>query len=76
MVTYKLFAERKYDAEYGYYQAYGIRAEASGDILRDIGDISDDREKVAALVGLYNDCRLSPEHLDEMIEDFLYDFEV
>ncbi len=76
MIHYRLFSEHLCGEELGTYETYGIIAEHSKRIIRVISDISCEKEKVQALVDLYNTERLSPEHLDEMIESFLYDFEV
>ena len=76
MIYYELLIRRKYDNTYGTYDAYGISVCRGDSVIRVIEDISPDREKVAALAGLFNQERLSPSQLDEAIENFLYDFEV
>ena len=76
MIKYELYTEHKHNAEYGRYEAYGIRASSSGRTVRLIGDISTDKEKVSTLVLLFNRERLALCHLDEAVEDFLYDLEV
>ena len=76
MIYYELFVGRGYDSAYGYYEAYGITASRSGEVIRTIEDISPDITKINALVRLYNEEHLSLNQLDEAIEDFLYDFEV
>ena len=76
MILYELCAQQSCDDAAGQYTTYGIAVSDGGRIIRVIGDISLEREKVASLVGRFNRERLCPAHLDEMIENFLYDFEV
>lgn len=76
MIDYKLLTQRKYDSSYGAYDTYGVSVSVCGKTVRVIEDISLEKEKVAALISLCNREALSPEHLDEIVESFLYDFEV
>lgn len=76
MIHYNTQVRQLYDNTYGTYQSYGITVSRGGKIIREIVDISTDEEKVNALVELYNKEQLSPAHLDEAIESFLYDFKV
>ena len=76
LTNYELFPEHLTDSESGDYVAYGIRAVKNGRSVLAIGDISAEKDKVAALVRKFNTEQLSPEHLNEAVEDFLYDFEV
>lgn len=41
-----------------------------------ISDISTDKSKVEKLVSLCNKLNLSPAHINDVIEDFLVDFEI
>ena len=76
MIIYKLYTERQSDREHGTYTTYGISVCRGDSVVRVIPDISLDQEKVTALIEAFNQERLSPAHLDEAIESFLYDFEV
>lgn len=76
MIIYKLYAERQSDREHGTYTTYGISVCRGDSVIRVIHDISLDQEKVTDLIDLFNQERLSPSHLDEAIENFLYGFEV
>ena len=74
MIEYELLKQQRYDSVYGLYDTYGVCVTENGRIIREIGDISLDREKTSALIGSFNTEHLSPDHLDDCIEDFLYDF--
>ena len=76
MILYELCTQQNYDDAVGLYTTYGIAVSDGSKTLRVIEDISLEREKVVSLVGQFNRERLCPSHLDEMIESFLYDFEV
>lgn len=76
MISYELYAEQQYDRENGAYETYGISVYRGDSVIRVIGDISLDKEKVEALISVMNTGKLSPSHLDEAVENFLYDFEV
>ena len=76
MIRYELLAQRLDDSEYGSVLTYGVTVLDHGEIIRSVEDISLDKEKVGALITRFNQERLSPVHLDEAIENFLYDFEV
>lgn len=76
MTEYRVFSERRHDRENGEYEAFGVAAVESGEVVFSVGDITDDREKINALVTLFNEEELSPLHLENAIEDFLYDLEV
>ena len=76
MIRYKPIAERKFDSAYGYYTAYGLQVFVNGGIALTVGDISTEKALIEALAEKYNTEQLSPDHLNEAIEDFLYDFEV
>ena len=72
MTEYRLHVQSVYDRADG----YGISVVENGAVLRIVRDVSLDREMVEALVGCFNRYGLEPEHLDQAIEDFLYDFTV
>ena len=55
--------------------AYGIALIADGECVRIIGELCTDRAPVEELVALFNEEGLDPIHLDQAVEDFLYDFE-
>ena len=76
LIRYELQTGHAYDNEYGGYETYGITASRCGKIICTVEDVSLDREKVEQLVKRFNEGQLSPVHLDDMIENFLYDFEV
>ena len=76
MIVYELCSAKSHDKEYGSYTAYGIAVLYEGTVIRTVEDVSAEKEKVTALVKLFNEERLSPAHLDEAIENFLYDFTV
>ena len=76
MVAYKLFAEHRHNDEYGDYEAFGIIVSEPGGIVRVVEDVCTDKNKAEALVSQFNKERLLPCHLDEAIEDYLYDFEI
>lgn len=50
---------------------YGI-----SDDERSFSDISTDKSKIERLVMLCNEQKISPIHLDDVIEDFLVDFQI
>lgn len=76
MIEYKLLAQRKYDSSFGAYDTYGITISNGGKTVRVIEDISTEKANVTALISHCNHGALSPDHLDEIVENFLYDFEV
>ena len=76
VISYELYTEHQYDRESGAYETYGISVYRGDSVIRVIGDISLDRVKLEALIESFNQERLSPVHLDEAIENFLYCFEV
>ena len=57
----------------GTYTTYGISARAVEDELFLISDVSTDFEKVRQLADLLTEQELHPEHLGDIIEDFLTD---
>ena len=53
---------------------YGIALYENGIRTRLIGDLCGDRELLSRFVCLLNEEELDPIHLDQAVEDFLYDF--
>lgn len=75
-MRYRLITETKFLDEYGNYTAYGIEVIRRGQRVLLIGDISTDRDKLSLLVDRFNNEGLELSHLEQAIEEFLYDFEV
>ena len=76
MIRYELHTKQANSDEYGAYEAYGITATRGGKVVCTIEDISLEKSKVEQLVKLCNEERLSPAHLEETVENFLYDFTI
>ena len=76
MIHYEVQKEQAYNSFCGQYDTYGITVYEHGKLLSVVEDISLDRDKVEALADRFNRDQLSPAHLEEMIETFLYDFEI
>ncbi len=76
MNEYRIFVQSMYDRTCGFYKTYGITVFEGGKLIRVVKDVSSDREKVERLVERFNAENLSPEHLNQAIEDFLLDFKV
>lgn len=74
MIQYDLQIGHAYNSEYGAYVTYGITAFSRGKVICTIEDISLDKKKVEQLVKCFNEEQLSPAHLEEAIENYLYDF--
>lgn len=75
-MRYELFSETKFQEEYGWYHTYGILAVDGGQTACAIGDITLDKEKMLLLIAKFNAEELELSHLEQAVEDFLYDFEV
>ena len=76
MTEYRLFVQSKFDRVCGYYHTYGISVFENGRLTRIIRDVSLDREKVDRLIDAFNEGELDAVHLNQAIEEFLYDFKV
>lgn len=76
MVEYILFTENKYSSGCGFYITYGIIVFEDNVHIRTVKDISADKEKVKKLIDSFNENELSPIHLSQAVEEFLYDFSV
>ncbi len=74
MIQYDLQIGHAYNSEYGAYVTYGVTAYFRGKVFCTIEDISLDKNKVEQLVKYFNEEQLSPAHLEEAIENYLYDF--
>ena len=74
MIQYDLQIEHAYNSEYGAYVTYGVTAYFRGKVVCTVEDISLDKNKVEQLVKCFNEEQLSPAHLEEEIENYLYDF--
>lgn len=68
---YRLNRSVVYDENGKKHNTYGISYKE-----REVKDISTDKHKIEKLVNLCNELELSPIHLDDVIEDFLVDFEI
>lgn len=75
MREYRLFKQSMYERAVGFYETYGISVFEEGNLTRIVRDVSVDREKVEILVNKLNKEQLETEHLSQVIEEFLYDFE-
>jgi len=67
--TYVLDDERRFS--YGIAVFADAAQTGTAVIIDEIGDVSDDREKVEMLAALCNKLDLSPLHLRDIVEDFL-----
>ena len=76
MTEYRVFSQLIKDSENGEYEAFGIAAVCSGEVMFSVGDISGSFEEVSSLAALFNEEVLSPLHLENAVEDFLYDRKV
>ena len=76
MIHYDLLTGQAHSNEYGTYETYGITASRCGNIVCTIEDISLEKNKVEQLVKLCNEEHLPPAHLEETVENFLYDFTI
>ena len=74
MIQYDLQIGHAYNSEYGAYVTYGVTAYFRGKVVCTGEDISLDMKKVEQLIKVFNEEQLSPAHLDEAIENYLYDF--
>lgn len=76
MKEYRLFEQSMYERAVGFYETYGISVFDEGKLTRIVKDVSVDRDKVERLVKKLNMEQLETEHLNQVIEEFLYDFKV
>ena len=75
MTRYGMFAEQKQNSGSGYYDTFGIVISERGEAVGFVHDVCADEEKLSDFITLLNTEHLDPVHLDEAIENFLYDFE-
>ena len=76
MVKFCWFSEIKSDGSGGHYDTYGIGAFDARGKKRFISDVDTDIERIRALVSALNAGRAELVHLDEIIENYLYDYKV
>lgn len=74
MAKYSLLTQKHYDESIGHYISYGIKCTNNNTIT--VADISVDKFAVEKLIEKLNICELDERHLYDVIEDFLYDFEI
>ncbi len=75
MVEYKLNKKTVSGADGKNRIAYGISVCSGSTDIRTVSDISDDKLAVEKLIKDFNDYELDICHLEQAIEDFLYDLE-
>lgn len=73
---FRLFTQRKTAEGFGEYTAYGIEAVEQNQIICQIEDISVDKDEMLRLIEKFNHEKPELSHMEQVIEDFLYDFEV
>ena len=73
-MLYQVILEHACALEIGEYETYGIAVTDRGKAIRIISDITPDQQQASTLAERFNREQLSPEHLDQAVEDFLYDF--
>ena len=59
-----------------YNREYGINALIDGEIVKSIFEISNNKQDILKLVNICNTLNLELCHLDDIIEDYLTDFEI
>lgn len=70
-LTYVAVKETIESEELGRYTSFGISVRVAGREIRRIRDVSTDEEAVVRLTRLCTELKLSPEHLDDVVDDFL-----
>ena len=73
MTEYKLFLQKEYDRTVGFYDSYGISVFENGVLTRIVRDISLDRKAVERMIYVFNEEQLDTVHLNQAVEEFLYD---
>lgn len=73
MIRYKLTSETILDDHKEKRVAYGIRVCKNSTPIKTVCDISDDKVAVEKLIKDFNDYELDICHLEQAVEDFLYD---
>lgn len=76
MATYKLLVQKKYYNGHSCYTTYGIIVFEGNKHVRTIDDISTNKENIEKLVEKFNAQNLHISHLNDAIEDYLYDLRV
>lgn len=75
MIEYSLF-EETLTLDRTTYLSYGVAIFEDDIIIRKINDVSVDYISVNKLIALCNDEQLEPIHIDEIIDDYLQDFNI
>ena len=75
MAKYSLLTQKHYDESIGHYISYGIIYTSDNNTIT-VADISVDKFAVEQLIEKFNKYKLSEKHLYDVIEDYLYDFEI
>lgn len=73
-MVYNWFAQKVSTAK-GEYLTYGIEAK-TGFESKTVKDVTTEKAKIIALVNVFNEEGLSIVHLEQAIEDFLYDLTI
>ncbi len=72
MALYQLTSEER-ELEGETYMGYGIAGIQDGRIIAEVRDISAEREYVDKLIDLCNVQNAAPEHLKDVVEDYIID---
>ncbi len=73
MEKYKLITQNLMNEEGKSYTTYGIKL-TCGKNIRTFNDISTDKASIEKLIHKFNTYNLSQLHIEDAIENFLYDF--
>ena len=68
---YQLIGTYLFEEDVGWYHTYGIKVILPDGTSRTLSDISTDRERVQALVDACRAGALDPDHLTDVVENFL-----
>lgn len=71
MTKYKLIKEIFSHPDIGIYTAYGIVVKENGYITHTISDITTSKKDLRTFCRLCNKLKLSPEHINEVVCDFI-----
>ena len=71
MIKYKLIKETLFHPDIGTYTAYGIIAKKRCSVIRKISDITTNKKELRKMCRLCNRLRLAPEHIEDVVSDFL-----
>lgn len=70
-MKYYVINENREIEEVGTYTTYGIELREGGRSLRRISDVSRSYADIRRLCGKCNRLKLDPEHLDDVVQDFI-----